>query len=164
MWSAVNMQVLSPSARAWLMALLAFAIVAAGGCGRGRKLSADEMAIEGRVTKGGEPLPLDPNLSQSGAASVQVSFFRLLDGGEFGRSQSVVAAADGRFKMMVPGPGRYRVAVEHFNGGPEDLLRGRFSSQGSPIEIDITANPPGTTTPPEVAIELDEYAKQRPRK
>jgi hypothetical protein len=161
---AMNMQVVSPSGRAWFLGLLALAIVAAGGCGRGRKLSADEMAIVGRVTKGGEPLPLDPNLSQSGAAYVQVSFFRLLDGGEFGRAQSVIAAADGKFKTIVPAPGRYRVAVEHFNGGPEDLLRGRFASQGSPIEIDIAANPPGVKTPPEIAIELDEYAKQRPRK
>lgn len=157
-------QVLSPSWRVWLSAWLAVAIVSAGGCGRVRKLGTDEVPITGRVTKGGEPLPLDPNLSQTGAASVQVSFFRILDGGEFGRGQSVITAADGTYKTIVPAPGRYRVTVEHFNGGPEDLLRGRFAGQNSPIEIDIAANPPGVKTPPEIAIELDAYAKQPSRK
>lgn len=132
-----------------MLGVLGLVIVSAHGCDGGRRKRPGEIEASGRVTKGGAPLPLDPELAASGAASVPVTFFRLLDDGGVGGSQSVIAAPDGTFKMSLPGVGRYRVAVEHFNGGPEDLLRGRFGSQNSPIVIEVDENRR------EIGIELD---------
>ena len=138
----------------WVVGLLCVMSVSILGCRGGRTPRTGEVAIGGRIVKGGQPLPLDPNLAQSGAASVQVGFFQLVDGG-FGGSQSVVIGPDGTFKTFLPGPGRYRVAIEHYNGGADDLLRGRFSGEKSPIEIDVADKPP------EIVIELDDFSKKK---
>lgn len=121
-----------------------------------------DFVVDGRVVNAGEPLALDAALAEVGAASVRVSFVRLVEGGGFGESQTVVAAPDGTFRGSLPGPGRYRVGVEHYNGDPQDLLKGRFGSENSPIELDIEKDPAGGPT--NLTIDLEDYAKKKPRK
>lgn len=139
------------------MLLLAAGVVpAAGGCA---KPAPKGFTVSGRVVSKGEPLPLDPVLAQAMAAYVRVGFIRLGDDGQgVLSSNSVPAAVDGSFTVPRLAAGHYRVTVEHFNGGANDLLKGRFLDMNSPIEIDVSGDVPA------LQIDLADYAKAKPRK
>lgn len=97
--------------------------------------------VTGRVTKGGEPLPLDPALAKAAAAYVRVGFVRVGDdGATVLSSNSALVAPDGTFAVPRLPAGRYRVTVEHFNGGADDLLKGRFLDTNTPIELQVSAD------------------------
>lgn len=120
-----------------LAALLAAACLGALGCAG----SAGEptVPVEGTLTKGGEPLPLDPTLAQAKAARVELHFTRI-DKGE-GKPFSATAFADPQGHFEVPNglpPGKYRVGVKYFDGsGAGDKLQGKFDARKSPIEREV---------------------------
>lgn len=146
-------------ARAALLRMLLLAACvapAAGGCA---KPAPKGFTVSGRVVSNGEPLPLDPVLAQAMAAYVRVGFIHLGDDGKAVlSSNSVPAAADGSFTVPRLAAGHYRVTVEHFNGGANDLLKGRFLDMNSPIEVDVSGDLPA------LQIDLAEYAKAKLRK
>lgn len=139
------------------MLLLAAGVVpAAEGCA---KPAPKGFTVAGRVVSQGEPLPLDPALANAAAAYVRVGFVRLgEDGKSVLSSSSVPAAVDGSFTVSRLAAGRYRVTVEHFNGGSNDLLKGRFLDMNSPIELDVSSDVPS------LQVDLAEFAKTKPRK
>lgn len=110
--------------------------------------------VSGRVTKGGEPLPLDEAMARAAAASVRLTFYMFDDNNMLVSSNSTQTQIDGTFTIGRLPPGRYRVGIEHYNGPPNDLLRGRFGER-SPIDIDVQADVP------DFVIELDDYANRK---
>lgn len=115
------------------------AMVALAGCARGPR-EEPSFTVSGRIVDGGKPLPLDPVMAASQAASVTLRFLRLGPGDVPDHSTTGFAAADGAFTVPKVRPGRYRIAVTHFNGRqPGDLLGGRFDERKSPIVREFTA-------------------------
>jgi hypothetical protein len=118
-------------------ALLAAACLGALGCSG--PAGEPTIPVQGTLTKGGEPLPLDPVLAEAKAARVELHFVRI-DGGE-SAPVSATAFADPQGHFEVPNglpAGKYRIGVKYFDGSPSgDKLQGRFDAQKSPIEREI---------------------------
>ena len=136
--------------------LLAVALLGLEGCAKPKPPG---FTVAGRVSSGGEPLPLDPVLAQGAAAFVRVGFIRVGDDGKSVlSSQSVMTTADGTYSAPRLPAGHYRVTVEHFNGGADDLLKGRFLDMNTPIDWDVAGDVASFD------IDLAEYAKLKRRK
>jgi len=126
--------------RRLVCAVVVAAVCGVSGCAKPKPPG---FTVSGRVTKGGEPLPLDPVLAKGAAAFVRVGFIRVGDDGtSVLSSNSCIAAADGTFAVPRLPAGRYRVTVEHYNGGADDMLKGRFLDMNTPIELDVSADVP----------------------
>jgi hypothetical protein len=96
--------------------------------------------VKGKVTNGGEPLPLDPQLAAAKAARVELRFMRLDDSGEVISSATAFAEVDGSFEAPKGLPkGKYRIAVYHYDGTSDgDALEGKFDDRQTPIIREIT--------------------------
>lgn len=136
------------SAGSWILA--ATLALTACGCGSAPPVAAPQAVLQGKVTKGGQPLAVDPQMT--GYAFVQVIFIpagtrdplfneRVDPTGSF-----TVTTDDGK----PPPAGKYRVAVRQWEPYPStDKLGGKFDEMRTPIVVEIT-NPPKDLT-----IDLD---------
>jgi len=120
--------------RAWIM-LSAILLAGITACTPPKPLG---LTVSGRVLRDGQPLPLDPALAQAKAASVRLTFYRFEDKSMLG-SSTVEIGPEGTFTLPRLKPGKYKIGVEHFNGG-NDLLKGAFLDTNTPIELDLSAD------------------------
>ena len=121
------------------MAVCGAGMLSLVGCARGPG-EEPSFTVSGRIVDGGKPLPLDPLMAASQAASVTLRFLRLGPGDIPDHSTTGFADAEGAFTVPKVRPGRYRIAVTHVNGRqPGDLLGGRFDERKSPIIREFTA-------------------------
>lgn len=117
-----------------LVALLAAACVGCGDAGGEQKYE-----VSGKITKGGQPLPLDPVLAKARAARVEVRFLRVGEGGQPDYSATGFAEPDGTFKLVDVPKGKYRIAIQHIDGKSSgDTLGGKFDDRNSPVTREIT--------------------------
>ena len=130
-------------------ALMVVFAVTVGCTGDGGPAEEPTVNVTGKITKGGQPLHLDPKMAAAKAARVEVRFIRL-DGKDANFSATAFAEPDGTFAVTGGLPaGKYRVSVKHFDGGMNDELKGKFGEQNSPIERDVA----GDTV---IDVELDD--------
>jgi hypothetical protein len=115
----------------WIgVALLGLAV---SGCNSAPVVEAPKATIKGKLTKGGQPLPL--NTSMGDYAFNQVIFLPF-----------TIETADGK----PPPAGKYRVAVRQWEPSPTtDKLGGQFDEQRTKITVEIT------DPPKDLEIDLD---------
>ena len=119
--------------------LMLIALMAALFTGCGEAGGEAKYEVSGKITKGGQPLPLDPALAQAKAARVEVRFLRMGTGDQPDYSATGFAEPDGTFKLVDVPKGKYRVAVQHIDGKSQgDTLGGKFDDRKSPITREIT--------------------------
>jgi hypothetical protein len=126
-------------------AILAVLVV---GCG-GPVVEAPTAALKGKITKGGQPLPVNTSMG----AYAYVEAILIPPGG--GAPYTTRVAADGSFAVelaegaSIP-PGQYRVAVRQWEPYPQtDKLGGRFDEKNTQIVVTVAA------PPKELVIDLD---------
>ncbi|NCY03933.1 MAG: carboxypeptidase regulatory-like domain-containing protein [Planctomycetia bacterium] len=110
------------------------------------------ITVTGRVLRDGQPLPLDPLLAKGAAAYVRLTFFRY-EGDSMVGSNSVDIGPEGTFTLTRLKPGKYKIGVEHYNGG-NDLLKSAFTDVNTPITLDLDADKPAFD------IDLSQYARK----
>ena len=109
------------------------------GCGGpGEKV----VAVEGRVTNAGQPLPVAGR--EMGLGMVRVEFYRIgEDGQQTSDPETAGVDKDGYFRVRGPDgngipPGKYRIAVRQWDPFPDtDRLEGKFDENNSPIVREI---------------------------
>jgi len=126
------------------------------GCSDTKRNSGFE--ISGRVQQDGKPIPLDPALAEVAAAYVSLDVQQYDDAGTLMFSTSTQAAPDGSFTVRGLQPGRYKLGISCFNGGPDDVFRGRLAAEKSGIEV-VLGSEPQT-----IELEVNDYLKQPPKK
>jgi hypothetical protein len=115
--------------------------VVLAGCPGETVVQGPATTMKGKITKGGQPLPL--NTSLGGYAYVEVSLTPTSGGVPY----ITRAAADGSFAIDTadgkpPPAGKYRVGVRQWEPYPQtDKLGGAFDDKRSPIVVDITDPP-----------------------
>ena len=126
-----------------LWSLSALLTVVASGCGGSPVVEGPKATLKGKVTKGGQPLPV--NTSMGDYAYVQAIFTPTTATG--GAPFNVRVGADGSFTVenadgKPPPAGKYRVAVRQWEPFPQtDKLGGAFDEKKSPIIVEITDPP-----------------------
>lgn len=124
----------------WRVAATLLLAVAAG-CGGAPVVEAPKTTLQGKITKGGQPLPV--NTTMGDYAHVQ-AIFMPASGGE---PINVRVGADGSFNIesadgKPPAAGKYRVAVRQWEPYPQtDKLGGRFDERNTPITVEVTDPP-----------------------
>jgi hypothetical protein len=127
-------------------ALLAIVV---SGCPSAPVVEAPKATIKGKLTKGGQPLPV--NASMGDYAFNQVIFIPAGGGSSF----NAKVQADGSFTIETadgkpPPAGKYRVAVRQWEPSPTtDKLGGQFDEQRTKITVEIT------DPPKDLEIDLD---------
>lgn len=155
--SAASAWARTPGLTVWVVCWGVCAGLALGPAGCKRTVKGPPTyTVSGKITKGGEPLPLDEVMARASAASVRLTFYLFDDKDSLISSNSTQAQLDGTFTIGRLPAGRYRVGVEHYSGQPDDLLRGRFGEK-SPIHVDVQADVT------DLAIELDDYPNRKAR-
>jgi len=139
----------STPARAWIL-VSALLLVAASACAPPKPPG---LTVSGRVLREGSPLPLDPALAAAHVARVALTFYRY-EGDSVVGSSSIDIGPEGTFAVPRLKPGKYKIGVEHFNGGT-DLLKGAFLDTNTPIELDLSADKTGFD------IDLANYATRK---
>jgi hypothetical protein len=132
-----------------MLATIAIAVIVSSGCGGPAVVEAPKATLKGKVTKGGQPLPV--NTSMGDYAYVQVVFAPASGGAPFNArvgpdGSFTIESADGK----PPAAGKYRVGVHQWEPYPTtDKLGGAFDEKKSPITVEIT------DPPKDLAIDLD---------
>lgn len=148
-------------ASAWIAGLFVVCL----GCGQGYSPQ-DGVIVTGRILQGGSPLDV-PN--REVALGVVEVLLVPLPGNESATVlpiESTLVAVDGSFRLEGPGrgikPGRYMLVVYQRDKGPgSDMLKGAFSEERSPIEVEIPSDRVGGKH--DLGnIELNDYAPASP--
>ena len=105
---------------------LVAALVAVSGCAE------KKVSVSGKVTRGGKPLPEGRNLL------VVVVAERAK--GDARPYSADTDSATGTFRVADLPPGRYRVAVQHFDTQFHDALGGVYDPGASPLVYDVTTD------------------------
>jgi hypothetical protein len=132
-----------------LCAGAALLAILASGCNSAPVVEAPKPVVKGKLTKGGQPLPL--NTSMGDYAFNQVIFLPASGGASFNSK----VQADGSFTIETadgkpPPAGKYRVAVRQWEPSPSnDKLGGQFDEQRTTITVEIT------DPPKDLQIDLD---------
>ena len=121
------------------LGLLALAFAATTGCGSGGPPQEPKIAVKGKVTKGGTPITLNPQLAAAKAARREVRFLREGAGASPSVSEMAFANADGTFEVKIP-KGKYRIGVQHFENAPGDLLGNKFELRSTPIVREVAGD------------------------
>jgi hypothetical protein len=102
-----------------------------------------KIVAKGKVTKGGQPIPLNKAQFRD-YAKVEIVFISEKDPNH---KVSVDAEPDGTFVLAAEAgdplpPGKYRVAINQWEPYPrKNTLEGKFDAKNTPIVVEIT-NPP----------------------
>ncbi len=122
----------------WLLAGLS-------GCSSGPT----KVVVTGKIVDGGQPLKLEGEEFEEGAAAIELEFYPLDESGQFDKQAEVYAASvnsDGTFTVSgidgngIP-VGKYRVALRclvESEEGEKDVWDGRFEPSNSPFTVEIT--------------------------
>lgn len=116
------------------------------GCGSG----GNDIKVQGKVHRKGQPLQVSSKVP--GGSAIEIGFYP-----EKGGDPKIVLAdtSTGAFRMDTKGvpPGKYKVAVHHYDPRPEDKLKGAFSKEKTPISVEIASKDQ------EIDIDLAKYEK-----
>lgn len=100
------------------------------GCAPAGSKTESEFTVNGKVVRGGNPLPLDPAQAAAKAAFVKLEFVR--DKGD--HKESAFANVDGTFSVKLP-KGKYGVQIVHMGPGG-DQLQGKFNDRKGKAKIE----------------------------
>jgi len=121
------------------------------GCAPPGSNTEKQFQVNGKVVRGGNPLPLDPAQAAAKAAFVRLEFVR--DKGD--AKNSAFANPDGTFSVKLP-KGKYGIQIVHMGAGG-DQLQGKFNNQNdrkggkAKIEKEVSGDVA------DMVIELDDY-------
>lgn len=124
-------------------ATAALLFVCALGCADNSAPAEGRLKPRGRLLENGLPIKVNTANMPPGDPGMKVTFIRIgsVDAGE-AIDARIFEATEGSFELIgadgkgIP-PGNYRVAVTLGAEGGSDQLKGKFSSEKSPIEVEV---------------------------